>query len=79
MLAIRKMPRMMADDAVPSITSSLIIIQPVSLVCLISQVLTGCCRVVTMFTNAAGLSIESQNALHTHSTMDSETRSELFA
>lgn len=71
----RKMPRIMAVDAARSFTTSLMIFHSVSLVRLIPRVLTGRCRVVGLETNAAGLSIESQNALPTQSTIESRIHS----
>jgi hypothetical protein len=53
------MPRTMVLDAVRSFTRSLILLWPVSLVCLTFEVTTGGCRVLAMKTNAAGLSMDS--------------------
>jgi hypothetical protein len=69
------MPRIMAVDAARSFTTRLMVFHSVSLVRLIPRVSTGRCRVVALETNAAGLSIESQNALLTQSTIESRIRS----
>jgi hypothetical protein len=69
-LATRKMPRIMAVDVVRSFTCRSIFVEPVSLVCLISRISTGGCRVVALKTNAAGLSLVGQNALPAQSTVN---------
>jgi hypothetical protein len=61
-LTTAEMPRTRVVHAVRSFTKSLILLRPVSLASVIFRVSTGGCRVLTRYTNAAGLSIDSKKA-----------------